>query len=321
MIPASLLVASAAALLGKPTEVTLDPFSGLADGLPVGCMTMTSGYTLRGPRGFGGYSGMAFDAETGRLTLLSDGGHIAEAQLELTPEGAVTAMTDVVRFKIEIPPRKDQRNDAEGIAPYQDGWLVSRERDHDAIYVTKEDGKYVQQAVLANFARFASFPSNTSLEAVTAVGDGAYLFISEAQNGGNRALMFTWDGEETQRRASYQGEPDFDVTDIIADRDGDRLYILERAFSPKLGPRARIKVARLSDFLDAAPREKVTPQRLGAMSFLEGADNMEGIAVYKAHDGSTNLMLVSDDNFRDLQRTVLMTLRINEGCPLSATQP
>ncbi|MEM9839829.1 MAG: esterase-like activity of phytase family protein [Pseudomonadota bacterium] len=307
-----------AALLARPMAITLEPFSGLDGGMEVGCMTMTSGHALRGPSGFGGYSGVSFDDASQTIFMLSDAGHIVQASLKLQKNGALESLTDASAYKMRRADRTEIKgNDTEAFARYGNGWLISRERAHDLVYVTEANGQYNQGEAIAELSALEPFTRNGSLEALTSLGDGRYLLIAEDTDEQNQAKVMMWRESGAELHALYQSEPNFNVTDMHADLEGDRLFVLERAFSRKLGPRARINVLKLSDVLNAEPDTVLKPQNLGRMTFFEGADNMEGITLVRAEDGSDVLLLVSDDNFNAIQRTVLMTLTIGDSCPLA----
>lgn len=311
-----------ALLAGVAQPLTLEPFSGLGPrGLEVGCMRMTSGATVSGGAGFGGYSGIDLDRDDGKLTLLSDRAHLVIADIALGPDGAIRGIGSAMQYEIDRPRGARGRSDTEGLARYGGDWLVSREKDHDAIRVSLAGGTARELGQLVDLAPLGPFESNGSLEAVADIGGGRYLFIPESGDARNLRPILLWFGAAPRRVAFYQGTDKFDVTDMTADPDNDRLFVLERAFSRRLGPRARLTVLPLSEVLEAAPGDVLLPEELGRLTFFEGADNMEGIDAFVAEDGSRNLVLVSDDNFNDIQRTVLMTLRLEDGCALPTAKP
>jgi len=320
MIIATLLLL---ALSGKPTNIEVEPFSGIdSDGMEVGCMRLTSGVTLRGPKGFGGYSGMDFDAESGALTLLSDAGHLFTAKLNVSDSGRIETLTGGSRSKIVRPGNPKSRNDTEGLARLGGDWLVTREHDHDAVRVQLTDGQYLQSEQLTDFSAIGTFPPNKSFEAVAAIGDGGFLLIPEHHDKAWQTPVIQWKPRKEPRTiATYQGEKDFHVTDMTTDDSGERLFIVERAFSRMAGPRAKIKAVRINQVLGTEADQIIEPETLGRLTLFHGVDNMEGLAYFKAKDGSENLLVVSDDNYNSTQRTVLMTLRLSGICPLATTQP
>ncbi len=100
----------------------------------------------------------------------------------------------------------------------------------------------------------------------------------------------------------------FAVTDAAFLPDGD-LLVLQRRFGIRAG--LAMRLLRL-------PAAEIRPGRTVEGRILLEADwgweidNMEGLAVDTAPDGSTILTLVSDDNGNWLQRTVLLRFRLAE---------
>lgn len=305
-----------ALLLEWPFSVRVEPFSGLsAEGKAIGCMRMTSASTLYPSRGgFGGYSDLHLDQETGILTMLSDSGHLFRSQATFNDQLAITALGPSKYFKIGVHGVAPKLMDTEAMVPVGDQWLITRERRDDAILVTfdeqAEEVRY--DATLTELVAPIEIPNNQGFEAASAIGEGRFLFIPEARESDLAPIMLYQDGQLTHI-ADYSILDGFAVTDIEVDLAADRLFILERFFSRRTGPKARIKLLALSGVL-ASDGDPLRPKELGRMGILDGIDNMEGLHFAKAPDGSDNLILVSDDNYSDIQRTVLMTLRLEPSC-------
>jgi hypothetical protein len=92
---------------------------------------------------------------------------------------------------------------------------------------------------------------------------------------------------------------DFLVTGADVGPDG-RLYVVERAFTWLGGFSVRLRVAALDG------RPALSPETL--MVRRGGTDNVESVAVWRGPDGRLRLILVTDDNFNALQRTVFAEL-------------
>ena len=300
-----------------PMDIRTRAFPGLGDeGLEVGCMVMTSGHMLFGPEGFGGYSGMSFDQDAGQLTLLSDRGHLLELPVETTESGAITGVGMAVKWALSRPQGMKGGLDTEALVPWGDGFLISRERVHDVVLARKSEFDFEITGLAASLADLEPVKSNGGYEGVTAVSDGTLLAIPETSTSEGSAAVIRWDGSEARVVARYQVEPDHSVTELFADPKSDRLFVLERAYDRKRGPRAKISVVALSALEAAGPDDVVQGEELGRMNFLQGADNMEAMVFVESSDGTENLWLASDDNFNEVQRTVLMSLRLTETCPL-----
>lgn len=319
-----LLAASILALSpGEPItiDVRLERFPGLSeDGREIGCMTMTSGVTAYGPAQFGGYSGIDLDTENGEVVFLSDRGQLWFADISFGRKGRLKSLDNhIVRYFQGDKMAAGGGKDTEALAPYGDGWLISREKDNDAVYAEILGREMNVPERLVDLSAARGLGDNTGFEAATRLAEDTYLFIAEGKIRGNRASILLWEGGEPEVLGYYQTERGFAVTDVAADPQTDRLFVLERAYDRFRGPRAKVKVLRVSELRSLGGGD-IRPHGLGRLNVLDGADNMEGIAFYRAEDGSENLLLVSDDNFNKVQRTVLMTLKLSDACALSAAK-
>lgn len=101
---------------------------------------------------------------------------------------------------------------------------------------------------------------------------------------------------------------DFDVTDGTFLPNGD-LLLLERRFTLARG--VAMRIARIHAEA-IRPGAVLTPEILLEANGGEQIDNMEGIDAFKAADGSTHVVLVSDDNHSILQRNLLLEFRLIE---------
>ena len=81
------------------------------------------------------------------------------------------------------------------------------------------------------------------------------------------------------------------------------LLILERRFSWLRGVAMRIRACR---WARCSPARCSTGRTLIFADMGQQIDNMEGLSVHRTADGALVLTLISDDNFSQLQRTVLL---------------
>ena len=105
------------------------------------------------------------------------------------------------------------------------------------------------------------------------------------------------DGRWDDKTLRLRRDGAFLVSDATFGPDG-RLYLLERDFEWLGGFRTRVR------------RFELGPDGFGAETTLLETrfgelDNMEGIAVWQDPQGRNRVLLVSDDNFFPLQRTML----------------
>ena len=81
------------------------------------------------------------------------------------------------------------------------------------------------------------------------------------------------------------------------------MLLLERSFTPIKGPAARISLIKKNTII---PGKKLNPLELAIIKPPLIVDNFEGIAVIDAPIGGHLIFIISDDNFKSVQRTLLM---------------
>lgn len=93
----------------------------------------------------------------------------------------------------------------------------------------------------------------------------------------------------------------------LAAFDDKHLLLLERSYGVLNGMEARISLIKRSDIRPDAVLETTELARFDDHTDI---DNMEGIATLKNKDGSTDILLISDDNFNPVQQTILVLLNL-----------
>src|SRR5690606_6046084 len=106
----------------------------------------------------------------------------------------------------------------------------------------------------------------------------------------------------------YRMSDQFRPTDLATLPDGN-LVLLERRFNLLSGLAARIRIIRTEQLLDGGP---VEGEEIATLAFPFNVDNMEGIAARANERGETIIYLVSDDNYHPLQRTLLMSFKLED---------
>ncbi|ATU90579.1 esterase-like activity of phytase family protein [Phyllobacterium zundukense] len=101
---------------------------------------------------------------------------------------------------------------------------------------------------------------------------------------------------------------DFDISDGDFLPNGD-LLLLERRFSISSGVTLRIRRIAAEDI---GPGATVDGPFILQADMRDQIDNMEGLDVWQAEDGSTRLSLVSDDNHSIVQRNLYLEFRLAE---------
>jgi hypothetical protein len=96
------------------------------------------------------------------------------------------------------------------------------------------------------------------------------------------------------------------------DRAPDGAFVaLERFYAPVIGARARITRFPAAA-LNARGESLPEVEELALLAPPLAIDNFEAIATTRSVDGTTRLYILSDDNFSDRQRTLLLAFDIIE---------
>jgi hypothetical protein len=261
---------------------------------------------------FGGFSGLWVSPDGRRLWAVSDRGWWFGAALAHGPGGGPVGLGDARLGPLLDPrgqPLQGKRNrDAEGLAARDGGFLVSFERNHRLWRYPAPLGLTGRPQPLALPAWLAASPKNSGVEALAVLADGRLLLLAEDATGGPRTLGALGDGINWQK-LSYRLHADFKPTALAALPQGGCL-VLERAYSPALGARAR---------LGWLPAEQLKPgARLAPLILAELApplttDNFEGLALAPAPEGGWRVYLLSDDNYSPVQRTLLLAFHLPPG--------
>jgi hypothetical protein len=200
--------------------------------------------------------------------------------------------------------------DAEAIAALPDGnFLVAYENKHRLwLYKQPAKGNALEQAavVAGAPAGIAKLPRNGGIEAMARLRSGEYLLLSESgiTVDGDRLGWVGRRGKWAELRLAPMGS--FEPSDLALLPDGD-LLLLERRVSLLEG-----FVNRLSLIEGAAvkPGAVLQPRELALLAAPLSVDNFEAVATRQAPDGSTLIYVLSDDNQRLLQRTLLLQFRL-----------
>ena len=257
--------------------------------------------------GGGGFSGLHL-AHDLTLTLISDRGHWAEAQLlleDLTPIGLQPLRHGPLRDEAGKPIPRGFAADAEALARLPDGtWLVAFERRHRIRAYRRLDGP---GAYVAPPPGLENAPPNGGLESLAVLQDGRLFAIAETFAPPDRPeLRHAWLGAPGRWTPLYwQPAPGFHPTDAAILPDGSAL-VLERRFSLLGGFAARL-VLTAPDALPSA--REGTVLRGEPILMLDDAplpaENWEAVAVTRFGD-QTLVALISDDNESILQRSLLL---------------
>jgi hypothetical protein len=264
---------------------------------------------------FGGLSAIGFIGTEGKLVMVSDRGNFVSGQLVYDERGQPLSLVGVEIAPIQnskgadLP--RDFARDAEALT------IIERPDNRSVVRVgfenlTRVADFHLENGVPTGAAGEVVIPdwlegtrTNESLEAVCIAPAaspvaGSTLLVTEGVTTGDGAHAAYLLGKNDKGPLSYRSGSGTNPTDCAFLPNGD-LLVLERGVS------LISFVARLVRIPAADVR--ADNEMVGEVLF-EGAggslDNMEGVAVHAGPGGETRITLVSDDNFNDWERNLLL---------------
>jgi hypothetical protein len=311
-----LAAAPAAAEEATVTAVQLASFQNAAVGQPVQGLVFEGGLQLSSVTDtFGGLSGVGFIGTEGKLVMVSDRGNFVSGQLIYDEARRPLSLVGV-----DISPIQNSRGadlprafarDAEALT------VVERPDNASVVRVgfenlTRVADFHLENGVPQGPAREVSIPdwlsaerTNESLEAVCVAPAaspiaGSTLLLTEGVVTGDGAHSAYLLGKNDKGPLSYRSGNITNPTDCAFLPNGD-LLVLERGVSLIHFAARLVRIA--------AADVKPGAEMVGEVLF-EGVggdlDNMEGLAVHAGPSGQTRITLVSDDNFNDWERSLLL---------------
>ena len=270
---------------------------------------------------FGGLSGLGFTGPDGRLVMVSDRGNFVSGQLIYDDGDVPLSLIGVTVTPIQNSSGRDltraYTKDAEALA------VVLRDGVPAAVRVGFENLTRVADFTLVDgvpsgAAREITIPdwlsdtrTNATLEAVciappTSPIAGSTLLLTEGiidDDGQHSAYLL---GRNDKGPLSYISGAGTNPTDCAFLANGD-LLVLERGIS----------FLSFNMRLFRIPAAEVKPgahMRGTELLYASGADidNMEALAVHPGPDGKTRITIVSDNNFNDWERNLLLEFSLPE---------
>ncbi len=268
-----------------------------------GAFTYAGGLWLKSPgtSAFGGFSDLKVLDPQGDFVSESDEGSLLRARLVLDGSGRLAgvdrARLDPLTGPDGRPLESKHEADAEGVAVWPDGDLmVSFERDH-RIWIYPASGGPPHEAPIPDVA----MPSNQGMEGLalaSSQGRDAYWVGIE---GGSIWLCRL---KAACRQWSGLPEPPLGYRlTALAETPSGRLVIVHHSFNP-LSAQSYVLVSIVD--LPKTPRALAPIRAQLQLRPPQTVDNLEGVAAVSAPEGGLRLYLISDDNFSDKQRTLLL---------------
>ena len=296
-------------------SLPITTFKGVERGEKVDGLIWHGGLVLSSDyQEFGGLSGISFTGDNKQITMVSDIGNFFTGQLiydefeQLLAFGGVR--TSVIKNSKGVDLPRRFAKDAEAIdVIYRLGKPFSvrvgfenltRVADFELI-----DGRPFGKAREVNIPHIlAKERTNASLEALCIAPPnspiaGSTLLITENMLDGKNIAGFML-GNKDRGRFSIVKARGFNPTDCAFLENGD-LLILERGTS-FLSFTMQLRLVK-------ADKVKPNAQLLGEIILKASGkdiDNMEGLAVHKDSNGNERIIILSDDNFNDWERTLML---------------
>ena len=277
-----------------------------------GGLVLTSSYPE-----FGGISAIRVAADGANFLAVSDKGHWLRGRIVYEGERP-TAIADAEMAPVLGPDGRPLAArgwfDTESLA--WDGGTVWLGIERVNRIVRLDYGRYglaARAQPIATPPGIATLPHNKGLECLVFVGAGlplagSLIAISERGLDADGNLKSWLIGGPAPGEFAVKRGGDFDVSDCAVTPAGD-LLLLERSFSRWRGVALRIRRVALAG---VKPGATIDGPVLIEADMSHQIDNMEGLSVHRAADGSLVLTLISDDNFAFYQRTLLLQFTLEQ---------
>ncbi|MGV8856007.1 MAG: esterase-like activity of phytase family protein [Devosia sp.] len=264
---------------------------------------------------FGGLSGLAPTGPNQQVTFVSDRGNFVSGQLAYDDDnrlfGLIGVQIEPMQNSKGTPLPRQYAKDAEGIdtlyrgdAPV--GVRVSFEhltRVADFALSDGVPGGAAREVIIPEW--LSNLRTNQSLESVCVAPPrspiaGSTLLLTEDRDDGAGNHSGWLIGGKDKGAISYAATPGIYPSDCVFLPDGD-LLVLERG----------LNLLTFSMALRRIPAAEVRAGNLMVGELLLAAngsaiDNMESLAVHQAPGGETRILIGSDNNFNDWERSLLL---------------
>ena len=270
---------------------------------------------------FGGLSGMAMTGPNQQVSFVSDRGSFVTGHLAYDDANRLFGLIGVTVEPIQnsqgAPLPRQYAKDAESIdTVYRNGAPVAVRVGFE--HLTRVADFALTDGIPGGPAREVAIPdwltdlrTNQSLESVCVAPpaspvSGSTLLLTEDHDDGAGNHSGWLLGQNDKGPVSYQAHAGLNPTDCAFLPNGD-LLVLERGVS----------MLTFSMALRRVPAADVRPGNVMAGALLLAAsgsaiDNMEALAVHAAPGDETRILIGSDNNFNDWQRSLLLEFALAE---------
>jgi len=276
-------------------DITPDDLAGaeLSGGTLTGAWHLTSTEP-----NFGGLSGLKVQSDGALLAITDSGAFVKLDMLEGAPSGFGT----IAYMRDDTGQILNGKTcaDSEGLELVDGLALVSFERDHRVLaYDIENCGSAAKGAVIASFSNVPetlgrSIPENEGAEALLLDEQNHLIAGLEIKSGSGAPIVKVT--QDTAKFVRYMPRPS-DKRLVGFDGLETDIFVLFRAYSPISGNTNEIHA-----YWDGA----IVPDIVVDLKRPFPVDNFEGIAATRLSNGVTRLYIISDNNFSERQRTLLM---------------
>jgi hypothetical protein len=272
-------------------------------------------------KAFGGLSALHLSRDGAALLAVTDTGH----WLRATPvwqEGQLVALEQAMMAPIQASGGRSLRasghGDIEAMALSPNGAYLADESYGSTLFFAPDVPDSLTAPTQAFKRRDAlkKLPKGRGIEALAYVQRAGLapqlLAIAERHPDSNAGFIPAWLLPASPDSAAiqtlrYEPTPGFDVSDAaFSTRCG--LLVLERKLNWLGFFKIRLKLIQ-ADSIQAGSTLK-GQTLLAADSWTSHVDNLEGVSVMDAPDGSCEIFMTSDDNFLPVQSTHLLQFRL-----------
>ncbi len=257
---------------------------------------------------FGSYSALlAMPDES--LLAFSDNGHY----LRFAPPGAPSRLLESGPALPDFPGGKRFRDVESATRDPGSGGIWLGLEGTNAVLALSPDLDVLRQIRPQAIARWGA---NSGPEAMTRLSDGRFILLREGaggwfENRRHEAAIFESDPTTGAkgRLLPVDGPDGFSPTDMAQLPDGRLLILMRRlAWPVPLRFTGRLAIGDPADIQLGKPWKVREVARLTSDLPM---DNFEGLAVQPSGDGGLIVWIISDDNFSNLQRTILWKLSVD----------
>ncbi len=279
-----------------------------------GSLRFAGGLALRSEDpGFGGLSGLSVEAKDGgwRILAITDQGDKFSGRLVLDGSRLRGVEQAVIEPLVDLdgkPVAGKSAGDAESITRLSDGRvLIGFERRHRIwAYGPELTGP---ARAFETPKELADAPSNGGLESLVNWPAGRILAITEKlETKDGHILGFLFQGGTWAKVEWTPSAAGFEPSDATVLPDGD-LLVLERYWSARSPLRLSSRIMRIKGD-GVRPGATLRGEMMAELTAPLTAENFEGITSFTNAQGRTQLLIVSDDNFNGVQRTLLFSFEL-----------